>query len=77
MTGKVDQYLSAGFGCVWVADPPTRTVFVYRSDGSVVRLRAGDTITGEAARPGFTARAADLFVSPARPPGLPPTVAPG
>ncbi len=69
--GRVDQYLAADFGCVWVADVPTRTVHVYRSDGSVARLRPGDTITGEAALPGFTARVADLFLSPARPPAVP------
>ncbi len=42
---------------------------MYRSDGSVARLRPADTITGEAALPGFAAPVADLFLPPAPPPG--------
>ena len=59
---KTDQYLAAGFGLVWNVEPHTRTIMVYRSDGSVTRLRRDDEITGESALTGFRCRVADLLI---------------
>jgi Uma2 family endonuclease len=58
---KVDDYLRAGVKLIWVIHPEVRTVHVYRADGSVSRLRAGDVLNGEAVFPGFTCPVAELF----------------
>lgn len=58
---KVDEYLKNGFGIVWVVNPPTRTVHVYRRDGSISLLHEADEISGESALPGFKCRVADFF----------------
>src|SRR5688500_1678314 len=48
---KVAEYLGAGVPLVWVLDPPTRTVRVYRPPssplGSGIVLRETDTLSGE------------------------------
>lgn len=58
---KVDDYLRAGVKLIWVIHPEVRTVHVYRSDGSVSRLREGDVLSGEAVFPGFACPVAELF----------------
>lgn len=56
---KVEEYIVAGFGTVWVVNPVQRTVRVY---GSVDRyLRANDEITGEPFLPGFRCKVAAFF----------------
>jgi len=62
-TRKVEQYLNAGFGSVWIVDPGTRIVVIHRADGSVTKLHENDEITGEAALPGFRCRVSEFFVS--------------
>jgi Uma2 family endonuclease len=61
---RVDEYLDAGFKIVWVVDPPTRSVTVYRADGSVSRLREHQEITGETAMPTFKCRVGEFFRKP-------------
>ena len=58
---KVDEYLAAGFGLIWVVYPESRRVQVWRADGSTQMLRADDELTGEAALPAFRCKVADLF----------------
>jgi Uma2 family endonuclease len=58
---KVEEYLSAGVKLVWVVYPPTRTVHIYRLDGSPSKLASTDDLTGEDILPGFRCRVADLF----------------
>ena len=58
---KVDEYLSADFPLVWVVNPVTRTVLIYRGDGSTARLGEDDEITGEAALPAFRCRVGEFF----------------
>ena len=41
--------------------PSTRSVAVYRADGSVAELREGDTLSGEDVVPGFECIVGDLF----------------
>jgi len=58
---KVGEYLSAGVQLVWVFHPETRTVQIYRPDGSGHRLNAGDELTGENVVPGFCCKVSDFF----------------
>lgn len=61
---KVSEYLAAGVRLVWVIDPPTRVVLVYRPDGTGARLHNGDSLPGESVVPGFQCPVAELFPSP-------------
>ena len=61
---KVEEYLRAGVRLVWIIDPNTRSAEVLRADGSVSRLREGDTLEGEDVLPGFRCLLAELFPPP-------------
>jgi len=61
---KVDDYLRAGVKLVWVINPQSRTVLVYRADGSIVGLRDHDQLSGEDVVPGFKCPVSDLFALP-------------
>lgn len=61
MDDKVEQYLKAGFGLVWVVNPRRRNVHVYRRDGSVQLLSEHDEISGESALPSFRCKVAAFF----------------
>lgn len=58
---KVQDYLAYGTPLVWVIQPKTQSVTVYRSDGTAHVLRVNDTLTGEDVVPGFILRVSDLF----------------
>ena len=58
---KVEEYLSAGFPLLWFVHPATRTVAIYRADGTTARLRANDDIAGESALPTFRCKVAEFF----------------
>ena len=58
---KVNEWLEAGVQLVWVINPDTRKVRVYRADGSDVTLRAHDELSGDDVIPGFKCRVGDLF----------------
>jgi Uma2 family endonuclease len=58
---KVQEYLDAGVKLVWVVNPPTRTLLVYRGDGSITGLREADELSGESVLPGFRCRVGELF----------------
>lgn len=68
---KVQDYYQAGVRLVWVVYPTTRTVYIYRGDGSIAAARADDELDGEDILPGFRCRIAEIF------PPLPPPAAPG
>jgi Uma2 family endonuclease len=53
MREKVAEYLEAGVRCVWVVDPPTRSVSVHRSDGAVRTVGEADVLEGDEVLPGF------------------------
>jgi Uma2 family endonuclease len=73
---KVSEYLDAGVPLVWVVNPQARTVHVYRPDGTAVRLRDGQELSGEPVLPGFRCPVGDLVPPPA--PQTPePEAAPG
>lgn len=61
---KVGEYLAAGFPLVWVVYPQSRTLHVYRADGSVERLREEETLTAPEWLPELRCAVADLFTPP-------------
>lgn len=66
---KIEDYASAGVPLVWVVNPDTQTVTVYRQAGkSVVHLHVGDELTGDDVLPGFACRVGAVF---------PPSTVPG
>jgi Uma2 family endonuclease len=58
---KVTDYFGAGTPLVWVVDPPTRTVTVYRPDVRAERLDESGELDGEDVLPGFRLRLAEYF----------------
>jgi Uma2 family endonuclease len=62
---KVLEYLAAGVPLVWVVNPQSRTIHVYRADGTVERLREEDELTAPDLLPQLRCRVAELFSLPA------------
>ncbi|MBX2998377.1 MAG: Uma2 family endonuclease [Caldilineaceae bacterium] len=58
---KIQDWLNHGTRLVWVVDPKTRTVTVYRPDGTANVLKAKDTLDGEDVLPGFAFPLVKLF----------------
>jgi len=61
VTRKVEEYLAAGVPLVWVADPATQTVTVYRSLQDVKVLTSGQDLDASPVLPGFRASIAEIF----------------
>jgi Uma2 family endonuclease len=59
---KIKDYLDAGVRLVWVINPDSRIVQVYRGDGTTSRLTPSDELSGEDVVPGFSCRVVDLFL---------------
>jgi Uma2 family endonuclease len=58
---KVADLLGAGTRIVWVVDPATQTIRVYRALLAPRRLCGTDDLDGEDVLPGFRLRVAELF----------------
>ena len=58
---KAIEYLEAGTQIVWIVEPRTRSVTVYRSFSDIALLRENDTLTGETLLPGFALPVSSLF----------------
>ena len=58
---KAFVYLDAGTRLVWVLDPRSKTVTVYRSESDIMLLTREDTLTGEDVVPGFTCPVSQFF----------------
>ena len=58
---KAFAYLEAGTRLVWVLDPRSQTVTVYRSESHIVLLTREDTLTSEDVVPGFACPVSQLF----------------
>ena len=58
---KVRDYLKVGVRIVWVADPGSRTVTVYRRRGKPRALRETEVLTAEEVIPGFKLLVRDAF----------------
>jgi Uma2 family endonuclease len=69
---KIEQYLAAGVQLVWVVNPESRTILIYRADGTIHGLRERDELSGEAVLPGFRCRVGEIFQAPASPGPVPP-----
>ena len=61
---KKEEYLRAGVSSVWIVHPRTRTVTIYRADGSVTRLTDSDELCDESVLPGFRCAVAEIFPPP-------------
>ena len=58
---KVVMYLQAGTPLVWLVNPATRTVVVFRSESAPVTLGETDTLDGGEVLPGFSVPLAEIF----------------
>ena len=58
---KAFAYLNAGTCLVWVLDPRSKTVTVYRSERDIALLTFEDTLIGEDVAPGFACPVSQLF----------------
>ena len=58
---KVREYLASGVPLVWIVDPETETVTVYRRPEEGRALFKDAQLTGDDAPPGFTCKVADFF----------------
>jgi Uma2 family endonuclease len=58
---KVEEYLQAGVPLIWVVDPATRTVTVYRSLQDVRIVSSDQQLEGGEAVPGFQCKVSELF----------------
>jgi Uma2 family endonuclease len=61
VAAKSQEWLKAGCRAVWVVDPETRTISVYRG-GDVVVFGESETLTGGDVLPGFSVSVAEVFV---------------
>ena len=59
---KTIEYFEAGCSLVWIVEPRTRTVTVYRSLSDIALLRESDLLEGGDLIPGFTLTVATIFV---------------
>jgi Uma2 family endonuclease len=53
LNAKLEDYEIAGIPLVWVIDPGSRSVMIYRGDGSIHRAHEADELSGEDVIPGF------------------------
>src|SRR5206468_2320992 len=61
---RISQYLKRGVPLVWLVDPETRTVTVYRPGRDLQVLQETDEITGEAVLPKLRFQVAEFFALP-------------
>jgi hypothetical protein len=61
---KLADYEKAGVPLIWVIYLGSRTVLVYRADGTVSRWHEGDELSGEDVIPGFRCRVRDILPTP-------------
>ena len=58
---KLEDYFTIGVHRVWIVEPETRAVLVYRSVTEMNRLGEGDVINGEGVLEGFSLLVSELF----------------
>jgi len=61
VAARVVDYLNAGTSLVWVVDPESEFVQVFRKDGSGAWLIGSGELSGEDVLPGFRCRIEDIF----------------
>ena len=60
---KAQNWLEAGCREVWVVDPRTETISVYRSRNETLILHAADRLTSDLLLPGFSLPVAEIFAT--------------
>jgi Uma2 family endonuclease len=58
---KIEDYFAAGSRLVWVINPRTRTVTVYRPEAVPYVLAAHEALQGDDVLPGFSCRVEEIF----------------
>jgi Uma2 family endonuclease len=58
---KVRDWLQAGCLAVWIVDPRTRRISIYRRSNQITELGADDVLSGEDLLPGFSIAVAEIF----------------
>ena len=58
---KIAMYLEAGVRLVWLVDPGSRTVGIYRPDIGPIILQESDVLEGGDVLPSFQLSVADIF----------------
>jgi Uma2 family endonuclease len=58
---KAQSWLQAGCPLVWVVDPQSRTISVYRSRSEIAVLSESDALTGGDTLPGFSVPVSEIF----------------
>jgi len=61
VAAKTREYLDAGVRLVWEINPHERLIMIHRADGTVTKLKEGDTLSGEDVVVGFTCPVKDIF----------------
>ena len=58
---KLAEYRDAGVKLIWVVNPNSRNIRVYRLDHTFAEFLENDTITGESVIPGFSILVSELL----------------
>ena len=58
---KITMYLQAGVRLVWLVDPASLTVTVFRQDAAPKSFGAGESLDGGDVLPGFSVPVAEIF----------------
>ncbi len=58
---KISEYFAIGVDRVWLVNPDSCTVLVYRSSSEVKKLKMGDILEGEGILDGFALPLDELF----------------
>ncbi|QEH32146.1 hypothetical protein OJF2_06150 [Aquisphaera giovannonii] len=74
---KLDDYRAANIPLAWVIYPDSRSAMVYRSDGSMSRVREDEDLPGEHVIPGFRLPLGAILPTASKGPGGSPPAAPG
>jgi Uma2 family endonuclease len=61
LKAKLEAYRRAGVKLIWVICPELRILDIHHPDGTSVRLREGDEVTGEDVIPGFRSVVSAFF----------------
>lgn len=61
VNAKIDDYLKAGVVVVWLVDPETETVGVFRRDAAPLRLKRGEVLKCEELLPGLELTLDEIF----------------
>ncbi len=66
LSEKIEEYLKAGVKLIWIVVPNTKTVRIYRANGSTEELHEHQELSGEDVVPGFRCLVSELFRTPSR-----------